>query len=172
MPMPPQVLVQPSSPVSARSNQPSSIYHSGIEQRGAIFTRPEVVGFMLDLVGYAAALPLHHMRLLEPSFGHGDFLLPAVQRLLTAYRQRCPDLTTDGAELHACIRAVELHTVSFDITATPLLSLTRAWISMQGAEALIASWLSKGFLLTDFPDSFTHVIGNPPYIRQEMIRML
>ena len=49
---------------------------SGIEARGAIYTRTEVVDFILDLVGYVAVEPLHHHRILEPSFGEGDFLLP------------------------------------------------------------------------------------------------
>ncbi len=48
---------------------------AGVEERGAIFTRPEVVNFILDLTGYTADRPLHRMRLLEPSFGNGDFLL-------------------------------------------------------------------------------------------------
>jgi hypothetical protein len=170
--MPPQALVQLSLPgfcpvVSALER----LSQAGMEQRGAVFTRPEVVGFMLDLVGYTAAAPLHHMRLLEPSFGHGDFLLPAVQRLLTAYRQHFPALTTDGTELHACIRAVELHAASFDATRHALCSLLHDYgISPQGAEDLAAHWLRHGdFLLADFPHPFTHVIGNPPYVRQEMI---
>jgi len=57
---------------------------SGIEARGAIFTRIEVVDFILDLVGYVSAEPLHLRRILEPSFGEGDFLLPIIDRLLAA----------------------------------------------------------------------------------------
>jgi hypothetical protein len=48
---------------------------AGVEERGAIFTRREVVELILDLAGYTTAEPLHEKRLLEPSFGHGDFLL-------------------------------------------------------------------------------------------------
>ena len=64
----------------------SDMANAGIEARGAIFTRAEVVDFILDLTGYDSALPLHTKRLLEPSFGGGDFLLRAVERLLIAYR--------------------------------------------------------------------------------------
>ena len=45
---------------------------SGGDERGAVFTKPEVVEFMLDLAGYTADKPLHNMRLLEPSFGGGE----------------------------------------------------------------------------------------------------
>jgi len=59
---------------------------TGTESRGAVFTRAEVVEFILDLAGYTEEQPLHEKRLLEPSFGGGDFLLPAIGRLLTAWR--------------------------------------------------------------------------------------
>jgi hypothetical protein len=55
---------------------------AGTESRGAIFTRSEVVDFILDLAGYTDDQPLHAKRLLEPAFGGGDFLLPVVGRLL------------------------------------------------------------------------------------------
>ncbi len=61
----------------------------GLEARGAIFTRSEVVDFILDLAGYTEdqlLQLLHEKRLLEPSFGGGDFLLPIIQRLLSAWR--------------------------------------------------------------------------------------
>ena len=47
---------------------------ASIEERGAVFTRREVVEFILDLAGYTADLSLHTWRVLEPSFGAGDFL--------------------------------------------------------------------------------------------------
>lgn len=56
----------------------------GVEARGAVFTHREVVDFILDLAGYTPDKPLHEKCLLEPSFGGGDFLLPAVERLLAA----------------------------------------------------------------------------------------
>ena len=48
------------------------------KERGAVFTRRETVDFILDLSGYTTDKPLHSFRLLEPSFGRGDFLLPVV----------------------------------------------------------------------------------------------
>ena len=60
---------------------------AGIEDRDAIFTRRQLVEFILDLVGYTPDRPLHTMALLEPSFGNGDFLAAAVQRLLEAWAE-------------------------------------------------------------------------------------
>ncbi|MDO9484138.1 MAG: hypothetical protein Q8K34_21340 [Hydrogenophaga sp.] len=79
--------------------------------RGAVNTRPEVVEFMLDLAGYTACQPLHRMRLLEPSFGGGAFVLAAVGRLLRAFKA-----AGGGADLADCIRAVELHRSTFHAT--------------------------------------------------------
>ena len=81
----------------------------GSSERGAVFTRPEVVTAVLDLSGYCSDRPLHRMRLLEPSFGDGDFLLPAVERLLAAYQRNVPDLRHSLSDLRRAVRAVELH---------------------------------------------------------------
>jgi hypothetical protein len=170
---PQSVQVQPSLPGLCQVEDAlERLARAGVEERGAIFTRQEVVEFILDLVGYTADVPLHHMKLLEPSFGHGDFLLPAVHRLLTSYwthGRRRPAVDVD--ELRDCIRAVELHAVSFDETRLALSSLLVDYgIKKIDADELAACWLIQGdFLLTDLPWSFTHVIGNPPYVRQEMI---
>src|SRR6266542_2844473 len=64
---------------------PGPVAAAGIKERGAVYTRRETVEFILDLAGYTDDKPLHHYRLLEPSFGNGDFLLVAVERLLSAY---------------------------------------------------------------------------------------
>lgn len=153
----------------------ASMAAAGVEARGAVFTRREVVDFILDLVGYTADQPLHRCRLLEPSMGQGDFLLRVVDRLFVAYNretatqdQAARDIVTD---LASCICAVELHHVSYDAAR----DLVQAALQTKGltpaqADALCDHWLIQGdFLLTPLAGPFTHVIGNPPYVRQEMI---
>jgi len=70
----------------------SLLADSGVEARGAIFTRREVVEFILDLLSYTSDRPLWKFRLLEPSFGEGDFLLPALDRLLQSWMSERPDI--------------------------------------------------------------------------------
>ena len=41
--------------------------------------------FILDLTGYTSDKPLHKLKLLEPSFGDGDFLFPAIDRLSASW---------------------------------------------------------------------------------------
>ena len=142
----------------------------GVEERGAIFTRREVVDFILDLTGYTSDKPLHKLRLLEPSFGDGDFLFPAIDRLLSAWK--ASGKTTHPLEtLGGCVRAVELHRDTFARTSAALVArLTSNGIAARIAEAIAKRWLLQGdFLLADLPEAFDVVIGNPPYVRQEMI---
>lgn len=142
----------------------------GVEARGAVFTRREVVDFILDLVGYRSDKPLHEKRLLEPSFGGGDFLLPAVERLLAAWR-----IHGDGGSifdaLKDAIRAVELHRVTFQSTRRAVIEHLKASnVSGPVANKLADIWLVQDdFLLAPLAGQFDYVVGNPPYVRQELI---
>lgn len=142
---------------------------AGVEARGAIFTRREVVDFILDLIGYDAARPLWRMSLLEPSFGKGDFLLPAVERLIASYR--LAGGSAPGTELADAIRAVELHGGSFATTRDRLRDfLVDLGLCADDAATLCEHWLVQGdYLLTAFASQFNFVAGNPPYVRQELI---
>lgn len=140
-------------------------------ERGAVFTRHEVVEFILDLVGYTADSPLHERRILEPSFGHGDFLLPIADRLLRAYVAHVPDGRDVVTDLSDAVRAVEVHHDSVMQVHVKLRELLRNYgISDQDAGQLLVSWLIEGdFLLVDINQTFTHSVGNPPYVRQELV---
>lgn len=140
------------------------------DARGAVFTRPEVVAFILDLVGYQPSSPLYEKSLLEPSFGSGEFLLAAISRLLGAVslaRQQGLDVPA----LDNCICGVELHAASFEQTRERVIDL----LSSNGVDAVEANrlagkWLRHGdFLLAPLPAAFDFVVGNPPYVRQELI---
>ena len=140
-----------------------------VDTRGAIFTRREVVDFILDLSGYHSDDPLHRRRLLEPSFGAGDFLLPAIERLLGAYA--ASGGVTPEIDLIDAIRGVELHENSFERTSTAVEQLLIArGCTKSSAHALRRAWLHQDdFLLVDLDGAFDYVVGNPPYVRQELI---
>jgi hypothetical protein len=144
---------------------------TGTESRGAIFTRVEVVEFILDLAGYTEDKLLARKRLLEPSFGGGDFLLPAVSRLLRAWRA---GKNTGSAldDLGEAIRAVELHQATFESTRTAVIALLiQEGLTKATAVALADCWLITWRFPVDTlaAASSTYVVGNPPYVRQEMI---
>lgn len=136
--------------------------------RGAIFTRQAVVDFMLDLLGYTADQPLHERSLLEPSFGGGRFVFTAVDRLLEAWHSAGG---SDPLELKDAVRAVELDTDTYEEFRVKLHEhLTLRGIAVGPAQELVDAWLlHKDFLLVDLPLRFDVVVGNPPYVRQELI---
>lgn len=143
---------------------------SGAELRGAVFTRKEVVEFILDLVGYRADRNLYERRILEPSFGGGDFLLPSVSRLLES-RDKALESGKPVQSLRSCVRAVELHKATFQRTRQALagLLLSHGFSSCE-CDELLDHWLVHGdFLLAPMESEFDYIVGNPPYVRQELI---
>lgn len=140
------------------------------EERGAIYTKTEVVDFILDLVGYRADSSLCQARLLEPSCGGADFLVPAVERLLLSLNEN--EKSTDS--LLSCIRAYDVSTEAIDESRDKVGTVLRvAGFSGRETDQLLRAWIIQAdFLMEPIPlDSggFTHIVGNPPYIRQEAI---
>jgi hypothetical protein len=162
------ILSEPSLPgLCPVTNAVEAMAVASIEERGAVFTRREVVEFMLDLAGYTSDQPLYERRLLEPSFGDGHFLVLAIKRLMRSWVAAGASPTV----LRTSIRGVELNRASFERTrARILVELCNAGIDRRTAETLVDEWLVHGdFLLTPFKHDFEFIIGNPPYVRQERI---
>lgn len=117
--------------------------HSGIEERGAIFTKLEVVDFVLDLSGYTPEKPLHLQRLLEPSFGNGDFLIAAVTRLIESYRTHVPHTPLSVEAISNCVRGVELNGTNFAQTRERLAKLLEGeGLGPNERNALLRHWLT------------------------------
>lgn len=148
----------------------SPLLGADASERGAVFTRPEVVEALLDLADYTAERPLQRWTVLEPSFGAGDFLLAIVARLLTAC-ERAGLKPQAARELGDAVRGVEVHAESFAATRDRVRARLREWgVSPADAEWLCEAWLIRGdFLLAPIDRRFDVVVGNPPYVRQERI---
>ncbi|WP_115048208.1 Eco57I restriction-modification methylase domain-containing protein [Xanthomonas arboricola] len=144
---------------------------SSADERGAIFTRGEVVEFILDLVGYTEDQDLHQTTLLEPSAGHADFLLPIIRRLVRSYLAHGGDLSKAAQKLAPSIRAYEVHEASLETARSLVVAeLQRLGVKKTAADALGRKWLVRAdFLMAPLPHTFDFVVGNPPYVRQELI---
>ena len=140
------------------------------EKRGAVFTNSKVVTFMLDLIEYSSKLDLTKFSILEPSFGKGNFLLPIVERFLIAYKSYHQN-SEPFAALCNSVKGIELHRETAKETKIKVVELIKNHgMSLKVANQLADSWIVQDdFLLTPITKQFTHIIGNPPYIRQEMI---
>ncbi len=60
----------------------SLLGHMDREARGAVYTRVEVVEFILDLLGYTDDVDLSACRILEPSCGSETSAVPSAQIFL------------------------------------------------------------------------------------------
>lgn len=148
----------------------AALSEAGTEERGAVWTRRPVVGFILDLVGYTPDRPLHRQRLLEFAVGRGAFLFPVVERLLAAWR--AAGGTDPLTDLSGCIVAFELHRETHERTSADLVALLmREGVPTDAAPALAARWLRQGdFLLAAIEGGpFDYNVGNPPYLRLERV---
>lgn len=141
-------------------NLTSNLYglrRSGVSH-GDVFTSPQVVCFMLDLMGYTADKNLSAYKVLEPCFGHGDFLIEIQNRLVRSadkfgfnaseiFSQNIYGCEIDRAKYDKCIDTLRIAMPDFE-----------------------SSNLKIGdFLLSTWNTQFDYIIGNPPYIRYENI---
>ncbi len=141
-----------------------------IEPVGAIFTKPEIVELILDLAGYDASNQrLATRRLLEPSCGDGAFLTAVLSRLLRSEAQHSGRVDWMDTALDRAIRAADISIAS--VRAARVLVhdlLTQAGCADGRAAQLAETWIvHTDFLLTDWPERFDFVVGNPPYVRIE-----
>lgn len=139
--------------------------HSGID-KGQIYTRPEVVEFMLTAIGLNTCEDFKNVRILEPSCGEGEFVVAIVNRLINI-PQRRPTIK----QLSRKLLAVDLVTESIEITKKKVAKLleARGYSTIEVSSLLNQWFLSTDFLLAEIESDFTHVIGNPPYVRIENI---
>lgn len=130
---------------------------SGVSH-GDVFTSPRVVGFMLDLIGYTSDKDLSKYKVLEPSFGVGDFLIEIQRRLVrSAQRFKFDASKIMSHNVYGC----EIDKVKYDKCIESIRS------SMPGFEPL--KFKNEDFLSSQWETRFDFIIGNPPYIRYENI---
>lgn len=141
------------------------------ESYGAVFTRPEVVDLILDLVDYRPGLHrLASRRVLEPSCGNGAFVLRVVQRLIDSEQRIFPHgVDWMDATLDVAVRAVDIDGLAVDALMDAVSErLLAAGCPHPRARELAGKWLWRtDFLLHEWSEQFDVVIGNPPYVRIE-----
>lgn len=129
-------------------------------QHGDVFTKPQVVDYMLDLVGYTADNDLSSVSIMEPSCGNGEFMVAIIHRLKEsafrynfdlndAYHNHVFASDIDGEKVSCCIKRIK---DEFPEIINPETSVS-----------------VEDFLLANHDRQVDIVIGNPPYIRYEQI---
>lgn len=136
-------------------------------EHGEVFTRRWVVDLILDLAGYKPERDLGALTALEPACGSGAFLGPMVERLAASCVRHGRDLATTTNAIVAC------DLLSANVAASRKLvaaTLEGAGLGTEEASALSSSWVQRrDFLLSPPLTPVDFVLGNPPYIRLEMV---
>ena len=135
-------------------------------EKGQIYTRPEVVEFMLTAIGLNTLSDLESCRILEPSCGEGEFVTAIVRRLINLPKRR-PSVK----KLAPMLLAVDMVGSSLEIAKKKVAALLKErGYSAHEMSTLLDQWFLKAdFLQANILTGFTHVIGNPPYVRVENI---
>ena len=122
---------------------------------GDVFTKPCVVNYMLDLVGYTSDRDLSCVSITEPSCGEGEFIIEITRRLAESAKNFGFDLNEsfhkyvsasdiDGQKVLVCIERIK---DEFPEITNP------------GLRIFVEDYLLMNHEPVDI------VIGNPPYIR-------
>ena len=131
-----------------------------------VYTRPALVGSLLDRIGWTDDADLANARLLEPGAGDGAFLVEAVKRLIASFVRRGLPLRIDT--LRERVLAYELVSAEANKARARIVAEMKAsGIHQATAHACARTWVkSEDFLLAELPNTrFSHIVGNPPYIR-------
>lgn len=153
--------------------KPPKIHHGYAEQSAeaqgsdVVITKPHVVSLILDLAGYTADRDLSKARLLEPSCGHGTFLVAAVERLLKSAEKH----GKKPAELEGAIAAYAMDAAHAALSKKAVVKVLKAkGVSARAAEKLASSWIhQEDFLRANVIGPFDSVVSNPPYLRIEQL---
>ncbi len=144
----------------------------GPEGVGSVYTRTEIVDFILDLAGYRAqAHRLADRPLLEPSCGDGAFLSEIVARLLESERIHAGAIEWGNSSLDSAICATDISERAISTARTSVANaLVSAGCQAGRAAELASHWIIQtDFLLTEWSRRFAIVVGNPPYVRLEAL---
>ena len=133
--------------------------------RGAVYTKPWVVGLVLDTAQYTADRDLGSMVAVEPACGDGEFLVEMVKRLAESARNNDRGFQS----LDRALMAFEIDAYAAQVSRQRITAALRDFdCPLATAESLAEGWVKVGdFLLSGTLPQADFVVGNPPYVRIE-----
>ncbi|PHI38361.1 hypothetical protein CBQ28_04580 [Pseudoalteromonas sp. GCY] len=143
--------------------------NSGAE-KGEVFTKPEIVSFMLDTSGLSSALLIDGTRILEPSCGQGEFVIAIAKALVAQISNMDVSPTAVFEHTKSLIKAFDISLSNIYHAKDSVREILSQIFSFEQTSIIVESWfVNEDFLLSDTLPEYTFVIGNPPYVRIESI---
>ncbi len=134
-------------------------------QHGEVFTESNVVRYILDEVGYISESNLKDITILEPSSGHGAFGVEILKRLFdSSQTYNFPFI--DALQMN--VRFIELNQATSVKLKTKLNTVMQS-IGIKDKEVIETICTTGSFLDTNTHTKYNCIVGNPPYIRHELI---
>lgn len=128
------------------------------KEKCQVFTPPDIVDEMLDLVGYT--LDLYGKKILESSCGEGNFL----KRIVERYIRSCEDAGFDKQSIRHGLQedvfGIELDEKLYNTCISSLNKIARE----HSINSVKWSIFNRDALLEPVDMKFDFVVGNPPYI--------
>ncbi len=144
---------------------------SGAE-KGEIFTKPEIVQFMLKTSGISNIILEPETRILEPSCGQGEFVIAIAKVLCHKIKKKNIQKVTGATQYKNLVTAYDISADSIVIAKNKTLEILKSVFTEDESIMLTNQWYKNSdFLLNCQEGLFTHIIGNPPYVRIENIPM-
>lgn len=136
------------------------------KDKGEVYTKPEVIEYMLTICGLNSLDVLLNSKILEPSCGDGEFVLAIAKRLLSFAEDKIP-----VAQLIGRIKALDIVSKSIEKAKYRTIHLLEehGYTCKESRDVADSWFIRSDFLLTEISEKFTHIIGNPPYVRVENI---
>jgi len=130
-----------------------------------IFTQLAVVEYLLDEVGFVSTDDLSSLKLLEPASGDGGFAIEVIRRLHLSSKKFNFDFLQ---ALNKNIRFIEIDTKSYKLLEENIKQVIRG---LGYDDTLIEGhvFVNDNFLYLHMATKFDCIVGNPPYIRYDVI---
>ncbi|GEA59609.1 Eco57I restriction-modification methylase domain-containing protein [Vibrio comitans] len=144
---------------------------SSNDEKGEVFTKPTIVDYMLDVVEVCDALFNPSSKILEPSCGQGEFVIALTKKLVNKVStlQQVPAYDYFVGKIFA----FDISSVNIAVAKQKVRNELVKIFSTEEAHTIADSWFyCEDFLLWESAVKFTHVVGNPPYVRIENIPSL
>lgn len=132
---------------------------------GEVFTNKNAIQYILDEVGYSSSKDLRHIKIIEPAAGKGAFANEIIKRLFQSsinYKFSFSDA------LIVNVQFIELDLTVFS-ELTILIDNTIEKITKKKSNLSAKICFQTDFLTFNFERKFDCIVGNPPYIRHELI---